>query len=181
MRLTSSLIVAAFATTLVGCATTAVPTAPAPAPAATAQPAAAAPTVTLTQGEPEADTADVAPPKAVADLMAAPKLADASLQSVTDPWRPSAFTISDTDHDAVTLSWRTSLPARATVYYAKSFGFDFHGFTNAIAVDASRTSQTLRIPGLSRFTRYRFVVVGLGPVGMQFPSYAIEQRTALFF
>ena len=135
--------------------------------------------MTLTQGEP--DTADVTPPKAVADLMASPKLADASLQSVTDPWRPSGFTIANTDHDAMTLSWRTSLPARATVYYAKSFGFDFHGFTNAVSVDASRTSQTLRIAGLSRFTRYRFVVVGLGPVGMQFPSYAIEQRTALFF
>jgi hypothetical protein len=112
--------------------------------------------------------------------MANPRLADVSVKSITDPWRPTAFTVTDTDHNAVTLSWHTTLSARAVVYYAKSFGFDWHGFTNTLTVDDARTSHTVRIEGLSRFTRYRFVVVGLGPVGMQFPSYAIEQRTNLF-
>ena len=72
----------------------------------------------------------------------------------------------------------TPKPLFILIIFGKSSSKDY---TFVQADDIKRKSHTVRVEGLSRYTKYRFVVVGLGPVGMQFPSQPIEQRTKLFF
>jgi hypothetical protein len=121
------------------------------------------------------------PVEAPAELVPAPTVraeGDVSAANILDPWRPMGLRVSHTDHDAITLTWRTELESRAVIYFGKSSS---PNYTFVQADDTKRKSHTVRVDGLSRYTKYRFVVVGLGPVGMQFPSEPLEQRTRLLF
>ena len=189
---------------LAGCGHTALPTAallteraPQPVAAATvaARPAATAASVTLISDAGHAVTgAEI--PAAVATAMAAATAADgpsAALDLVTrkstgtattagymDPWAPGAIGVSDPHATSLTLSWTTDLPSRALIYYGKEFGFDYNGYTTVAVENNSSTYHQVTLTGLSRFRKYRFMVVGVAPMGLQYPSYAFDYRTRLF-
>ncbi|MDB5098061.1 MAG: hypothetical protein JWM80_2482 [Cyanobacteria bacterium RYN_339] len=178
MRSFQSLTIALCTAVLAGCGSAGNPTS---APELLSD-VAAAPVVAVTQPV-EAVTQPVDSDEPLAQLPEPTVRAegDIAASNILDPWRPMAFTASHTDHNAVTLTWRTELESRAMVYFGKSTGFETHGFTNVQAEDIKRKSHTLRIEGLSRYTKYRFLVVGLGPVGLQFPSSSLDVRTKLIF
>jgi hypothetical protein len=205
-RILTSTLLASLAVAAAGCAagapTTAtlkatpvadVPAAPKAArvvaPAAPSKPevaldAAAAP-VAATGDRPAPPTDEAAIPEAPAfDLGAEPRrmaaAGDAEAQSILDPWRPYGVGVVSKTATSVTLAWRTDLAARAIVYHGKTFGLSRRGYDGVYHVNEKAKTQQVTITGLSRFRSYTFVVVGLGELTMQFPSYPVQVRTHLF-
>jgi hypothetical protein len=205
MRSFHSLTVCVLAATvLAGCGKAASPTATLAmstlAPASVAAPVEAtavvtpdeaAPSVTLTSYTPGQVVSGADVPQSVTDAM---KIAtdlvtpvatrretgSSSAANIMDPWRPYGMGVSMATHDSVTLTWRTDLNSRALIYFAKTWGISYTGFTQVYPENNNAKFHQVTIPGLSRFRKYRFLVVGLAPLGMQFPSYPIDFRTKLF-
>jgi hypothetical protein len=149
------------------------------------------PTVTLSHFAPGQEIGGTDVPKSVSDAMkattaiAAPvnvrrETGTSNAANILDPWRPYGLGVSMATHDSVTLTWRTDLNSRAVIYFAKTWGISYTGYTQVYPENNNATFHQVTIGGLSRFRKYRFMVVGLAPLGMQFPSYPLDFRTKLF-
>ncbi|MEB3330758.1 MAG: hypothetical protein VKQ33_16150 [Candidatus Sericytochromatia bacterium] len=175
---------AAAATHVVAATSAAAPltsTAPDAAPLAGEAPAPGS--AVLDRPQPPADEAAI--PEAPAfDLGGQPRRITASgeagAQSLLDPWRPYGVGVVSKTATSVTLAWRTDLAARAIVYHGKTFGLSRRGYDGVYHVNRKAKTQQVTLSGLSRFRSYTFVVVGLGELTMQFPSYPVQVRTRLF-
>ena len=152
------------------------------------QEAAAAPTVKVVEGAPapvaEAEVAE-APLVDLASLAAqlprrSAQAADAGAQNSLDPWRPYGVGVMSKTATSVTLAWRTDLDSKAIIYFGKSFGLQSRGYDGVYHDTDSRKVHQVTITGLSRFRSYTFSVIGLGALGMQFPTYPFKTRTHLF-
>jgi hypothetical protein len=196
-RLLTSTLIATLAASAAGCATGAPTVATLSAtpsvrtavvaPAKASAPAGpAAPAVTLTpDAAPVPPGDEAAIPEAPAfDLTGEPRrmaaVGEAGAQSLLDPWRPYGVGVVSKTGTSVTLAWRTDLSARAIVYFGKTFGLSSRGYDGVYHVNDKAKTQQVTITGLSRFRSYTFVVVGLGELTMQFPSYPVQVRTHLF-
>lgn len=105
---------------------------------------------------------------------------EATSQFILDPYRPYGVGVSGQSSSAITLQWRTDLNSKATVYYGKVGVFGFRGYTHVWQVNDSRKVHQTTITGLNRWSKYRIMVVGLAPLGFQFPTWEIEAKTKLF-
>ncbi|MEB3198871.1 MAG: hypothetical protein VKP62_16895 [Candidatus Sericytochromatia bacterium] len=105
---------------------------------------------------------------------------EAESQNILDPWRPYGVGIMKKTATSVTIAWRTDADAKGIVYFGKTFGLERRGYDGVYHLNKSEKLQQVTIEGLSRFRSYTFTVVGLGPLGMQFPSYPFQTRTHLF-
>lgn len=106
--------------------------------------------------------------------------ADAGAQNILDPWRPYGVGVMSKTATSVTLAWRTDLDSKAIIYFGKSFGLTSRGYDGVYHDTDSRKVHQVTITGLSRFRSYTFSVIGLGALGMQFPTYPFKTRTHLF-
>lgn len=105
---------------------------------------------------------------------------EAGAQNILDPWRPYGVGVMSKTATSVTLAWRTDLDSKAIVYFGKSFGLSRRGYDGVYHDTDSRKVHQVTITGLSRFRSYTFSVIGLGALGMQFPTYPFKTRTHLF-
>ena len=105
---------------------------------------------------------------------------EAGAANILDPWRPYGVGIVSKTATTVTLAWRTDLDSKAIVYFGKSFGLSRRGYDGVAHDTNSSKFHQITITGLSRFRSYTFGVVGLGALGMQFPTYPFKTRTNLF-
>lgn len=134
------------------------------------------------EGAPAAPSDEAAIPEAPAfDVSSiATRKFEAGTTNILDPWRPYGIGIVQKTHDTVTLAWRTHLSSRGMIYFGKSFGISWKGY-NGVCYDNNKSKyHQVTVGGLSRFRSYTFTVVGLGELGMQFPTYAFKTRTPLF-
>lgn len=105
---------------------------------------------------------------------------EAGAQNILDPWRPYGVGVMTKTATSVTLAWRTDLDSKAIVYFGKSFGLSRNGYDGVWHVTDRHKNHQVTITGLSRFRSYTFAVIGIGELGMQFPTYPFKTRTHLF-
>lgn len=102
-----------------------------------------------------------------------------------DDRMPYGVVVAARSATTVTIAWRTNVPTRARIQFAKTrdfngiswLGKDPKGFTDMVTDEVAKTDHKYTITGLSRFTSYTYKVTAVTALGLTFPEKERPFRT----